>query len=75
MMRGNRSVTVLAVIAIIFLLDQGAPFFIPLFLSLLISYALSPVVDAIARVLRWRVASAALVVLAVLGLVGASAWA
>lgn len=74
-MTGNRSVTVLAVIAVIFLLAHGAPFFIPLCVGLLISYALSPLVDALTRVLRYRVVSAAVVVLGILGLLGTAAWA
>ncbi|HET9652449.1 MAG TPA: AI-2E family transporter [Usitatibacter sp.] len=74
-MAGNRSLTVIAVIAAIFLLDKGAPFFIPLFVAILISYALSPLVDAFTRVLRYRVLSAAIVVLGLAGLFAAGAWA
>jgi len=70
---GNRSLAVLAVIAAIFLLYWGAPFFIPLFVALLIAYALSPLVDVLTRYVP-RVVSATLVVAAALGLIGAGVW-
>ena len=73
-MRGNRPLAVLAAIAVVFLLYFGGPFFIPLFVALFISYALSPVVDALTRLVRWRSVSAAIVVLSVLGLVGLAVW-
>jgi len=73
-MTGNRYLAFLAIIAAIFLLDWGAPFFIPLFIALLIAYALSPVVEQLTRVLRSRVLSAAVVVLAVIGLFVGAAW-
>jgi predicted PurR-regulated permease PerM len=69
------SLVVLAVVAGIFLLQWGAPFFIPLFVALLISYALAPVTDVITRFVRWRVLAATLVVSALVGLIGAAAWA
>ena len=69
------ALVVLAVIASIALLYFGAPFFIPLLLALLISYALSPVADALTRVLRWRVLSAVVVVSGLLGLIGTGLWA
>ena len=69
------SLVVLAVVAGVFLLHWGAPFFIPLFLALMISYALAPLTDAITRVVRWRVLGATLVVSAVVALLGAGAWA
>ena len=71
---GERALAVLAVIAAIFLLHWGAPFFIPLFVALLIAYALAPLVDALTRFVRWRVLSATLVVTAALALIGAGAW-
>lgn len=74
-MNGNRPLAFLAVIAAIFLLAEGAPFFIPLFLAVLISYALSPVVDALTRLVRYRVVAAAVVVLGLIGLLGSAAWA
>lgn len=69
------ALVVLAVIASIMMLYFGAPFFIPFFLALMISYALSPLVDMLTRVLRWRVVSATVVVMATLGLLGAGMYA
>jgi predicted PurR-regulated permease PerM len=71
---GRGSQVVIATVAAIFLLHWGAPFFIPLFLALLIAYALAPVTDALTRFVRWRALSAFLVVAAVVGLAGAGAW-
>lgn len=71
---GSRALVVLAIVASIFLLYWGAPFFIPLFVALLIAYALAPAVDALTRVVRSRVVSATIVVLAAIGIIGASAW-
>jgi predicted PurR-regulated permease PerM len=70
-----RALVVLAVIAVVFLLYWGAPFFIPLFIALLIAYALSPVTDFLTRFVRWRVLSASLVVGGVLALIGTGMWA
>ena len=74
-MRGNRSLAVLAGVAVIMLLYFGGPFFIPLMMALIISFALSPVVDALTKVLRFRVVAAAILVLAVLGSMGWAAYA
>lgn len=74
-MDGNRSISFLAAVAAIALLHFGAPFFIPLFVAVLIAYALSPLVELITRVVRLRVAAAAIVVLAIIGLFGLAAWA
>ncbi len=74
-MRGNRSLAVLASIAVILLLDFGSPFFIPLVVALIISFALSPAVDLLAKVVRYRALAAALVVFAVLGSMGLAAFA
>ncbi|HET7729432.1 MAG TPA: AI-2E family transporter [Usitatibacter sp.] len=71
----RRALVVLAVIAVVFLLHWGAPFFIPLFIALLIAYALSPVADLVTRLVRWRILSATLVVASVLALLGVGAWA
>lgn len=73
-MNSNRPLAVLAVIAAIFLLDKGAPFFIPLLLGLLIAYALSPLVDVLTRLVRLRVLAAAIVVLGLVGLLASAAW-
>ena len=69
------SLVVLAFVAGIALLYFGAPFFIPFFVALLISYALAPVVDALTRLVRWRVVSASIVLGALLGLIGFAGWA
>jgi predicted PurR-regulated permease PerM len=71
----RRALVVLAVIAVVFLLHWGAPFFIPLFIALLIAYALSPVADLVTRFVRWRILSATLVVASVLALLGVGVWA
>lgn len=73
-MNADNAKVVLAVIAVIFLLHFGAPFFIPLFVGLLIAFALSPAVDLLQRVVRSRVVSATLIVAATLGLIGLGAW-
>lgn len=73
-LRRNRPLVVIATIAVIFLLYFGAPFFIPLFVGLLIAFALSPVVDVLTRLVRFRVLAAAIVVLTVLGSLGSAAW-
>jgi predicted PurR-regulated permease PerM len=73
-MNGNRPLVVLATVAAIFLLYWGEPFFVPLFVALLISYALSPVVDALTLIVRWRVLSAAFVVSLVIAVLGLSAY-
>lgn len=74
-MRGNRSLAVLATVAAILLLYFGGPFFIPLMMALLISFALTPLVDSLTKVLRFRVLSAAVVVISVLGGMGWAAYA
>ena len=51
---GDRALVVLATVAAILLLYWGAPFFIPLFVALLIAYALSPLVDQLMRLVRYR---------------------
>src|SRR5260221_9511152 len=73
-MNGNRPLMVLAGIAVGFLLYWGEPFFVPLFISLLISYALSPVVDVMTLVVRWRALAAGLVVSAVIAVIGLPAY-
>lgn len=69
------ALVVLAVIASIGLLYFGAPFFIPLLVALLISYALSPITDFLTRFLRWRVLSATVVVAGILAIIGVGVWA
>jgi len=65
---------VIAAVAVVFLLHWGAEFFIPLFVSLIISYALSPVVDQLTRMLRYRALAAGFVVLSLVGLLVLAAW-
>jgi len=74
-MRGNRSLIVLATIACIFLLYWGEPFFVPLLVALMLSYALAPLVRALTLVVRFRVLAAALVVCSIVGAGGIAAWA
>ena len=69
------SLVVLAFAAAIALLYFGAPFFVPFFLAVLIAYALSPLVDGLTRIVRWRVVSATIVLGGVLGLIGVAGWA
>lgn len=66
----NAALAVLAVLACVFALRWAAQVFIPLMMSLLLTYALSPVVERLARwhVSRWI--GAALVLLALLGAIG-----
>jgi predicted PurR-regulated permease PerM len=71
---GDRALAVLAIIAVIFLLHWGAPFFIPLLVALMIAYALAPMVDVLTRWLRYRVLAATVVVFTALGLVTAGVW-
>lgn len=74
MVRPSRSLTVLAGVAAVSLLYFGAAFFIPLFVAVFISYALTPVVDMLVRVVRLRVVAASIVVLSLIGLMGLAAW-
>ena len=69
------ALSLLAIIASIALLYFGAPFFIPLLVALLISYALAPVTDFLTRFLRWRVLSATVVVAGILAVIGVGLWA
>ncbi len=68
------SLAVLAVLAIVFALRWAADVFVPLMLSLLLTYALAPLVE---RLVRWhipRAIAAALVLLAIAGAVGSTAY-
>ncbi len=68
------SLAVIATLASVYALHWAAAVFIPLLLGLLLSYALSPVVD---RLQRWhlpRALGAGALLLAVLGGLGATAW-
>jgi predicted PurR-regulated permease PerM len=73
--RAARAQVAIAGIAIVFLLYFGASFFVPLLVGVLISYALSPLVDILEKVLRFRVLAATVVLAAVVALIGTAAWA
>lgn len=72
-----RSVTlvVLAVLAVLATLKWASAFFIPLLLSLMFSYALSPLVNAMQRARIPRAISAAVLILGILGALGGSVYA
>lgn len=61
------ALTVLSVLAVLFVLKWASPFFIPLMLGFMFSYALSPIVDALAR---WRIPRAIGAAVLILGIVG-----
>ncbi len=63
----------LAVLATIFFLDWAQPVLIPIVLGLLVSYALAPVVDRLERLAIPRALSAAVLVLAIVGGLAATA--
>ncbi len=66
--------TLLAVFATIFLLDWAQPVLIPLVLGLVTSYALAPVVNRLERFSIPRALSAGILLLAIVGGVGATAF-
>jgi predicted PurR-regulated permease PerM len=70
----SASLTLLAALLAIATLKWAAPFFIPVMVGLLLSYALSPIVD---RLQRWhvpRALSAGVLIFGILGSAGAGAW-
>lgn len=70
----SRSLAVLAVLAVVFVLDWAQIVFIPLVLGVVVSYALTPLVD---RLQRWhvpRAVGAALVLGTILGGIGSLAY-
>ena len=71
----GRPLQVVAAIGVVLLLYWGAPFFVPLFLALMIATALAPVVNALTVVVRWRALAAGIVVSTLVALIGAAAWA
>lgn len=70
----NMSLMVLAGLAILFVLHWAKAVFIPVMVGVLFSYALSPVVNwlELKRVPRWL--SSAVLLLAILGAIGSTAW-
>jgi len=63
----SMTLVVLMVLAVLAMLRWASGFFIPLMLGLVFSYALSPVVDGLARLRVPRVISAGVLILAILG--------
>ncbi len=70
----SMSLVVLTVIAVLAVLRWASPFFIPLMLGFMFSYALSPLVDAGKRVGIPRALSAAVLILGILGGAAASVY-
>jgi predicted PurR-regulated permease PerM len=70
----NVSLIVLTVIAVLATLRWASAFFIPLMLGLILSYALSPIVDALERLRIPRAISAAVLILGILGGAAASVY-
>ena len=69
------SLAILAVLACVYALNWAKPVFIPVLLGVMFSYALTPLVD---RLERWhvpRAAGAGLLLIAILGAIGAGGWA
>lgn len=66
----NFALAVLSVLAVLAMLRWASGFFIPLMLGFVFYYALSPVVDALARAWVPRAVGAAVLLLAILGLAG-----
>ncbi|HET6827049.1 MAG TPA: AI-2E family transporter, partial [Ramlibacter sp.] len=70
----NVALLVLCAIAVLAVLRWASGFFIPLMLGLVFTYALSPVVDALARARVPRALSAAVLILSILGATGAAVY-
>ena len=71
----SMALVVLSVIAVVVVLRWAKEFFIPLMFGLMLSYALSPVVDALERFKIPRALSAAALILGLLGGAGAGLYA
>src|SRR5215207_4215913 len=69
------SLSVIAVIAAIMMLQYMQPVLIPIVLAVLISYALWPIVAALARLKIPHSVGAAIAVFALVGLIGFGVWA
>lgn len=67
----NMALTVLAVLAVIFVLNWAQAVFIPLILGVIISYALSPLVT---RMHKWHIPRALGAAILLLGLIGGVCW-
>jgi predicted PurR-regulated permease PerM len=68
------SLTLVGIVAAVFALQHGKHFFIPLVISVLVSYALDPVVSWFAKRGVPRSLAAAVVLLALVGTIGAGAY-
>lgn len=68
------SLAVLAVLATVFMLRWASPVLIPLMLGLVTSYALTPVVDGLARRRVPRMLAACLVMFSIVGAMGAGSY-
>src|ERR671912_409574 len=68
------SLTLVGIVAAVFALQHGKQFFIPLVISVLVSYALDPVVSWFAKRGVPRSLAAAVVLLSLVGTVGAAAY-
>lgn len=69
------TLVLLAVLAVLATLRWASAFFIPLLISVMFSYALSPLVDGMARAKIPRALSAAVLILGILGSMGLSVYA
>ena len=69
----NTPLIVIAILVTIFALDWAQPVLVPLVLGLIVSYALSPVVDRLERYSIRRGVSAAVLLLCIIGGIGAAA--
>jgi predicted PurR-regulated permease PerM len=70
----SAALVVLAVLASVFTLRWAAAVFIPLMLSLILTYALSPVVDRLERLRVPRVIGAAAILLGIAGAIGTTGY-
>jgi predicted PurR-regulated permease PerM len=70
----SMSLVVLTVVAVLATLRWASPFFIPLMLGFMFSYALSPVVDAMHRLHVPRAIGAAVLILGILGSMAAAVY-
>jgi predicted PurR-regulated permease PerM len=71
----NKAMVVLAVLGSVFMLHWARDVFVPLMLAILASYALMPIVNRLERLRLPRAAGAALLLAAILGGLGSTAYA
>jgi predicted PurR-regulated permease PerM len=70
----SMTLVILTVVAVLALLKWASAFFIPLMLGFMFSYALSPIVDWLARLRVPRAISSAVLILGILGAAGAAVY-